>query len=76
MLVDMMFNRIILGVTRNPMLFAIAVFFGLTGTWAIMEPFISVYITTPDKYWFLVILLIPTIVFAIWKVYPKHQYEG
>ncbi len=66
-------SRITLGITRSPRLFAIAFFFGLTGTWAIMEPFVSVYITTPDKYWFLAILLIPTIIFAIWKVYPKDE---
>lgn len=69
----MSLDKIKLGITRSPRIFTIAIFFGLTGTWAIMEPFVSVYITTPDKYWFLAFLLLPTIIFACWKVYPKDE---
>lgn len=69
----MSLNKIKLGIIRSPRIFAIAIFFGLTGTWAIMEPFVSVYITTPDKYWFLAFLILPTIFFACWKVYPKDE---
>ena len=70
----MMFSRKILGISRNLKLFAISLFFGLTGAWAILEPFISMYVTSsPDKYWFSIILLLAAIIFAIWKVYPKDS---
>ncbi len=64
-------NKIRLSITRNPKMFALSIFFGLTTMWALIEPFVSFYITDINKYWFLVVFILISILIAIIKMFPK-----
>lgn len=66
-------KKIILSITRNPKLFAVSIFFGLTSIWALFEPFVTVYFTNINKYWFVLFLTVPSIIIAFTITYPKRN---
>lgn len=66
-------KKISLAIIRNPKIFAISIFFGITSLWAILEPFISVCITHINKYWFLLFFIPPSLIIAIIKTYPRKS---
>jgi hypothetical protein len=66
-------NKILLAVKRKPKRFGGALLVGLTSIWAVMEPFVSVYVQDINKYWYLVILLLPSIIIALVRMFPKES---
>jgi len=66
-------KNVFLAIRRNPSLFGLSLFLGLTTIWALLEPFVSVYFKNPNKYYFLIILLVPSLIIAIVRTYPKNE---
>jgi hypothetical protein len=66
-------KKLQISILRNPKLFGISLFFGLTTIWALLEPFVSIYFKNINKYWFLVIFLFPSIIIAFIRTFPKKS---
>jgi len=51
----------------------LSLFFGLTALWALSEPFVTIFAQSinSNKYWFLILFVILSIIIAIARVYPK-----
>jgi hypothetical protein len=66
-------NKLQISITRNPKLFVMSLFFGLTTIWALLEPFITVCFENVNKYWFLLIFLFFSVVIAFIRTFPKNS---
>jgi hypothetical protein len=66
-------KKLIISISRNPKLFGVSLFFGLTTIWALLEPFVSIYFESINKYWFLLIFLFPSIIIAFIRTFPKNS---
>ena len=71
-------KNILLAIRRNRKLFAISIIFGITTLWAIYEPFVSIcfpdaFSNPNNKYWFLLIFLLPSFIIALIRIYPQKS---
>jgi hypothetical protein len=66
-------KKLLISISRNPKLFGMSLFFGLTTIWALLEPFVSIYFENINKYWFLLIFLFPSIIIAFIRIFPKNS---
>ena len=68
-----MLSRLKLGIIRNPKKFLFSIFFGVTALWAISEPFVTFFSNDINKYWFLILFGIVSIVISFVRIYPKLE---
>jgi hypothetical protein len=66
-------KNLYLAIKRNPKIFAFSLFFGITSTWALLEPFITIYFSSISKYWFFLFFIPPSLLIAFIKTYPKNN---
>lgn len=65
--------KILNSIKRNPKQFFFSLFIGLTTTWGLCEPFISILFTDISKYWFLSIFGLTSLIIALIRVCPKNS---
>jgi hypothetical protein len=65
-------KKLLKSISRNPKFFVASLFFGLTAIWAISEPFVSFYFEKINKYLFLPIFLLLSIIIAFKRIFPKN----
>lgn len=68
-----MLSRLKLGIIRNPKKFLLSIFFGVTALWAISEPFVTFFSDDINKYWFLFLFGIISIIISFVRIYPKLE---
>lgn len=66
-------KKLLISISKNPRLFCVSLFFGLTTIWALLEPFVSICFQNINKYWFLLIFLFPSIIIAFIRTFPKNS---
>lgn len=62
-----------LAITRNPKVFGLYLFFGITSLWALLEPFISICAPNINRYLFLAVFVPISIIIALIKIYPRNS---
>ena len=69
------FNKIKLAIVRNRRLFGISFTLGLTSSWAIFEPFVTIIYPEINKYVFLPFYLVLAFVTAIYRAFPPNELQ-
>ena len=65
--------KILNSIKRNPKQFLFSLFIGITATWGLCEPFISIAFVDINKYWFLFIFGLTSLIIALIRICPKNS---
>lgn len=66
-------KKLLIAVKRSPKLFLSSLVFGLTTIWTFLEPVVSVIYKDINRYWFLVVFIIPSVIIAFVRTFPKKK---
>jgi len=72
-----MMRKIIIGIKRHPKRFLLAIVFGFTVLWTVLEPIFSILEikTTGYNYWYLALYFLVSFIISLFIIYPKREVE-